>query len=88
MTNPLPKEYQDRAPGEYPREAQNPPQEPGLRPADQPEGKVRVPDDEPEVDEMTTDERMRHDPKRRDLMPPAASGSTGEDAVREGRRAS
>lgn len=88
MTNPFPREYQDRAPGEYPKEAQNPPQEPGLRPADQPEARVRVPDDQPEVEEMTSDERMRHDSKRRDLMTPADSGSPAGDAVREGRQAS
>lgn len=87
MTNPFPEQYRDRAPAEYPKEAQNPPQEPGLRPADQQPGEVRVPDDGPDVEQMTTDERMRHDPKRRDLATPPDDGSPADDVAREARRA-
>ena len=68
---------------EYPKESQNPPEEPGMRPDDQPPPKVRVPDDEPNVDEMTTDERMREDPKRKDVAPPFDNGSADSEAVRK-----
>ncbi|MGE5594426.1 MAG: hypothetical protein ACM3S1_00160 [Hyphomicrobiales bacterium] len=67
---------------EYPKEAQNPPEEPGTRPGDQPPPKVRVPDDKPDVEEMTTDERMREDPKRQDQMPPTDNGAVDEDVAR------
>lgn len=68
---------------EYPKESQNPPEEPGMRPADQPAPKVRVPDDEANVEEMTTDERMREDPKRKDVAPPFDAGSDDDTETRE-----
>jgi hypothetical protein len=54
----------------YPKEAQNPPTKPGERPEEQPPPRQRVPDDKPDVDEMTTDERRVHDPERLDHLPP------------------
>jgi hypothetical protein len=59
---------------EYPKDQQNPPTIPGARPDEQPAPAQRVPDDEPDVEAMTTDERMRHDPKRSDLMTPVKQG--------------
>lgn len=58
----------------YPKDKQNPPTTPGERPEDQPPPRQRVPDEEPDVEEMTTDERMRDDPKRSDLMTPVKQG--------------
>lgn len=55
----------------YPKKDQNPTFEPGSRPTEQPVGVPRVPDNEPDVEEMTTDERMRKDPARLDVLPPA-----------------
>ncbi|MCC7366753.1 MAG: hypothetical protein IT303_20515 [Dehalococcoidia bacterium] len=87
MTQEFPKEYQDRAPGEYPKEAQNPKQEPGLRPGDQAAGEVRVPGGGRDVESMTSDERLREDPKRRDLMTPPDDGTVPDAVEREaGRR--
>ena len=60
----------------YPKDKQNPPTNPGERPEEQPAPRQRVPDEEPDVEEMTTDERMRNDPKRSDLMTPVKQGDT------------
>ena len=65
----MPQQY-----ARYPKDKQNPPTTPGERPEDQPPPRQRVPEDEPDVEEMTTDERMRDDPKRSDHMTPVKQG--------------
>lgn len=66
-SSPNPSGARNRA---YPKESQNPPMEKGMRPADQPEGKVRVPDEASDVDEMTTDQRTARRSNRKEQAPP------------------
>jgi hypothetical protein len=62
---------------EYPREAQNPPTRSGARPDQQPQPEVRVPDDDPDVESMSPDERLRRDPKRTEVLPPVKGDERG-----------